>query len=48
METRLIDDLEMNSLQMANLTGRIAARYGSKVDLVPFYTARKAGPFMAC
>ena len=45
METIFIDDLEMNSLQMANLTGRIAAFYGFKADLVPFYAGREAGPF---
>ena len=45
METIFIDDLEMNSLQMANLTGRIAAFYGFKADLVPFYADREAGPF---
>ena len=45
MQTIFIDDLEMNSLQMANLTGRIAAFYGFKADLVPFYADREAGPF---
>jgi putative sulfotransferase len=45
METIFIDDLEMNSLQMANLTGRIATLYGFKADLVPFYAGREAGPF---
>lgn len=45
MEMTFLDDLEMNSLQMANLTGRIAAFYGSKADLVPFYAGREAGPF---
>jgi putative sulfotransferase len=45
MDTTFIDDLEMNSLQMANLTGRIATFYGFKADLVPFYAARAAGPF---
>ncbi len=45
METKFIDDLEMDSLQLANLTGRIAARYGSKADLVSLYGGREGGPF---
>lgn len=45
MQTRLIEDLEMHSLQLTNLTGRVQARYGLKADLVPFYVTREGGPF---
>jgi putative sulfotransferase len=45
METRLVEDLGLGSLDMANLTGRIQARYGLNADIGPFYAWREAGPF---
>ena len=45
METTLIDDLGLDSLSIANLTGRVQSRYGSKASLLPFFADREAGPF---
>ncbi len=44
-ETRLLEDLELQSLGLANLSGRIQTRYGSAASLVPFFAGRDAGPF---
>jgi pimeloyl-ACP methyl ester carboxylesterase len=45
MDTRLMEDLELQSLGMANLSGRVQTRYGSAANLVPFFARREAGPF---
>jgi putative sulfotransferase len=45
METTLIDDLGLDSLSIANLTGRVQSRYGSKASLLPFFADREAGAF---
>jgi putative sulfotransferase len=44
-QTRLVEDLGLQSVDLANLTGRVQTRYGLKVDLAPFYIWRQAGPF---
>ena len=43
--TKLIDDLELQSIGIATLTGRVQSRYGTKASLIPFFAARDAGPF---
>lgn len=43
--TLLVEELGLNSLQIANMTGRVQARYGFEANLVPFFAAREAGPF---
>jgi putative sulfotransferase len=45
METKLREDLELQSLGIANLNGRIQARHGYQANLVPFFAAREAGPY---
>lgn len=45
LETKLIEDLELQSLGIANLTGRVQSRYGTQASLVPFFAGREAGPF---
>jgi putative sulfotransferase len=45
MQTRLVADLGLDSLDLANLTGRIQVRYGLPADVGPFYAWREASPF---
>jgi acyl carrier protein len=44
-ETRLMEDLELQSLALANLSGRVQTKYGSAANLVPFFAVREEGPF---
>lgn len=40
-DTRLLDDLELQSIGLARLAGRIQARYGAGANLVPLLTERE-------
>jgi putative sulfotransferase len=42
-ETRLVEDLGLASVGLAQLSGRIHARYGSASDIVSFLAGREAG-----
>jgi pimeloyl-ACP methyl ester carboxylesterase len=44
-DTRIAEDLELQSLGFANLSGRIQTRYGAEANLVPFFASRAEGPF---
>lgn len=44
METRFGTDLGLQSISLANLSGRLQARYGTAANLVPFLAGRAAGP----
>jgi pimeloyl-ACP methyl ester carboxylesterase len=46
LETRIVEDLELTSIGLANLCGRIQTRYGATVNVVPFFAARDAGPLV--
>jgi pimeloyl-ACP methyl ester carboxylesterase len=43
-ETRLLEDLGLQSIGLASLSGRIQIRYGAAASLVPLFAERKAGP----
>jgi len=40
-DTRLLDDLELQSIGLARLAGRLQARYGAGANLVPLLTRRE-------
>ncbi len=44
-DTRIAEDLELQSLGFANLSGRIQTKYGPEANLVPFFASRPDGPF---
>jgi putative sulfotransferase len=44
LETRLLEDLDLQSIGLANLSGRILSRYGAAANLVPFLAGRGADP----
>jgi putative sulfotransferase len=43
-ETRLIEDLGLESIALANLSGRIQSKYGPAANMVPFLAGRDQGP----
>jgi putative sulfotransferase len=45
LETKLIEDLGLRSINIANLTGRVQSRFGTKATLVPFFASRPEGLF---
>ena len=44
METRFGADLGLESLALANLSGRLQARFGPAANVVPFLAGRDPGP----
>jgi putative sulfotransferase len=44
LETRLVDDLGLSSIALANLSGRVQGKYGAAVNLVSFLAGRGAHP----
>lgn len=44
LETRLLEDLDLQSIGLANLSGRMLSRYGAAANLVPFLAGRGADP----
>jgi putative sulfotransferase len=44
VETRLMDDLGLSSIALANLSGRVQSKYGAPVNLVSFLAGRGAQP----